>query len=427
MANVTIKLLITGRLKVSYLAQLIKKSVFIHNVLETFATKITIVAIGFASSVVTARYLGPEGRGILVVLITITGMAMQFANFGLHASNTYFIAKDRDKLPQIIGNTLWLSLVGGSVILIIVLSILYYNQNLIIGIPISYLLITLISIPFSLFFMLGQNILLGLQEVRTYNMSELFLRLASFIVIALLLIVLEQDVAAVVTVNTFFAIVFSLGIMKILLPNESKLFSFDTSLFKQMIRYGFKAYLAAIFSFLVIRFDILMVNYFLGPNNAGVYSIAVQIADLLYILPVTIGMILFPKISRMKEGSWEFTKKTVWVTAGIMFVVCFLTAFFARPFITLFYGNAFSGATEPLLWLLPGIYALSLQTIFMNYFVGIGFPTYAVYYHFIGFGSNVFLNYILIPKFSLNGAAIASTLSYSIIFFAALYFFKKEK
>ena len=36
---------------------------FIHKVSETFLTRIGVIGLGFISSVITARTLGPEGRG----------------------------------------------------------------------------------------------------------------------------------------------------------------------------------------------------------------------------------------------------------------------------------------------------------------------------------------------------------------------------
>jgi O-antigen/teichoic acid export membrane protein len=403
----------------------LKASTFARDVSITFVTKVAVVLIGFASSIITARYLGPEGRGILVVLMTIAGIASHFGNFGLHASNTYFVAQDRKRLHRIVGNSFWLSLVGGSVIGCIAFGVLYSNQGLITGIPLPLLIVALLSVPFTLLFMLEQNILLGIQKIKDYNLFEFAKQLMTFLVVAALLILLGQGVSAAIATTTFFAIVFGLFLMKDLQSGGGTYFGFDLALFRQMLRYGLKAYLAALFAFLVIRFDMLMVNYFLSAREAGVYSVTVQIVDLLYMLPVVIGMILFPKVSGMKEGSWEFTRKVAWVTTGLMFVICFIAALLARPFIVFLYGDAFGGAVGALHWLLPGIFALSVQTVFMNYFVGIGLPVYAVCYHLIGFVLNFALNLMLIPMYSINGAAIASTAAYLIICLISFYFFHR--
>jgi len=406
--------------KINFIQHL-KTSVFFQQVSLTFGTRTFIFIIGFASSIITARYLGPEGKGILAVLMTITGIISQFGNFGFHAANTYFVAKDRGKLTKIIGNTLWLSLLGGSIISLITLGIFFINHNFLTNIPFYLILFALLAMPFNLLFMLGQNIFLGIQKIKVFNFLELTRQLTTFLIIAMLLVLLHQGVKAVVITNTVFAVIFSLLVLNVLQPIGGNVYYFDFNLFKKMIRYGIKAYLAALFAFLVIRFDMLMVNYYLGSNDAGVYSIAANIADILYMLPVSFGMILFPKVSGMKEGSWEFTKKVAWVTTLIMFFVCSFVALIAKPFIIFFYGNAFSGTIEALWWLLPGIFALSIETVIVQFLNSIGLPISVVFYWLIGFLINLLLNMIFIPNFGIIGASITSSISYILLFILILY------
>lgn len=420
MANGVITGIIEG-FEIERLVQRLRTSVFVRHISLTFGTRIAILIVGFASSIITARYLGPEGRGILAVLMTITGIAVQFGNFGLHTSNTYFIAKDKERLPKIIGNTLWLSLLGGALISLITLTILYFNQNIVAGIPFSLVLIALLSIPFILLFMLGQNILLGIQKIKIYNIFELINRIVTFLVVAILLILLNQGVGAVVATTTFLAAAFGLLLIKYL-PVKSLIF--DLRLFKEMASYGLKAYLAGLFAFLAIRFDMLMVNYFLGPGKSGIYSITVQIADLLYMLPVAIGTILFPKVSGMREGKWPFTRKVAWMTLAIMFFVCSIAALMAKPLIIFFYGNVFSEAVEALWWRLPGILMSSINTIFMNFFAGKGMPIIVVISPFLALVVNLILNIYLIPILGINGASLTSSIAYLLMLIVSIFYLK---
>src|SRR5258708_26664686 len=77
-----------------------------RNVLETYGTRVLVLIITFATAVVIARELGPTGRGFYAVAVTIGAIGAQFGNLGLHASNIYYVAKDRGLLPALIGNTL---------------------------------------------------------------------------------------------------------------------------------------------------------------------------------------------------------------------------------------------------------------------------------------------------------------------------------
>jgi len=77
-----------------------------RSVLETYGTRVLVVAVTFATAVVIARELGPTGRGFYAVAATVGAIGVQFGNLGLHASNIYHVAKDRALLPALIGNTL---------------------------------------------------------------------------------------------------------------------------------------------------------------------------------------------------------------------------------------------------------------------------------------------------------------------------------
>ena len=70
-------------------------STFLLNVAETLLTRIVMIPIGLITSVILARVLGPEGRGLYAVAATISAIGEQFGNFGLHASNTYYVARDK--------------------------------------------------------------------------------------------------------------------------------------------------------------------------------------------------------------------------------------------------------------------------------------------------------------------------------------------
>ena len=57
-------------------------------VLETFSTRIFLIILSLITSVFVARTLGPEGRGLYAIALTIGMLGVQFSNLGLHSSNT---------------------------------------------------------------------------------------------------------------------------------------------------------------------------------------------------------------------------------------------------------------------------------------------------------------------------------------------------
>ena len=386
---------------------------FVHKVAETFATRVLLIGIGLITSVIVARILEPEGRGFYAVAAAVGAIGVQFGNLGLHASNTYYVAKDRSLLPGLVGNTLVVSFIfggGGAFAAWIVFSLWPALA------PVNgfLLIIALTWVPFGLAYMLIQNLLLGLQEVRAYNVVELTTKILSVCLIALVIALNLTNVETVFFAGLVSLLISFLWALWRLKPYLHKIPLPSLLLFKENIRYGLKAYLAAFFAFLVLRIDLLMVKYILGSEQAGYYSIAATMADMVYMLPVVIGTILFPKLSALSDNrkKWELTKKISYGVGCLMIVLVVAAVLLAKPVTGFLYGKAFLPAVPAFIWLMPAILLLSVNTILINYFASIGMPKIVIYSPGMAALLNIVLNIYLIPARGCVGAAWSSVAAY---------------
>ena len=87
----------------------------------------------------------------------------------------------------------------------------------------------------------------------------------------------------------------------------------------------------------------------------------------------------------------------------------------ASPLISFLYGSAFLPAAPAFQWLLPGIVALSVSTILMNYGGAIGMPRVTWVAPSLGFVANVTFNLWLIPAAGIVGASLSSTIAYGLV------------
>src|SRR5437867_4574809 len=165
---------------------------FAWKVGETFATRVFLIGAGVVASVLVARTLGPEGRGLYAVAGALAGVGVQFGNLGLHSANTYFAARDRSLLPRLAGNSLAVSAALGAAAIALLWSAAVLRPDIVpLGGPL--LLLVSASIPIGLGYLLLQNLLIGVQEVRAFNRIEIVTRLVSLTLIAL--VILERTVS----------------------------------------------------------------------------------------------------------------------------------------------------------------------------------------------------------------------------------------
>lgn len=395
-----------------------KMSQLVANISATFLTRMIIIGLSVITGIITARALGPEGKGILAAITAVTGIALQFGNLGLHASNTYLVSKDQQALPKIAGNNVWVSIVGGTLIGSAIVILGWASPATLGDVPLGLLSIAVIALPFSFLTLFGQNLMIGLQRIRRYNAIELLGTLFALIVTIAIFVILHFGVRAAVWMTS--GITITSAIMYLWAQRKETPFAsrFDGSLFQQMFRYGFKSYVASLLSYFIIRSDVLLLNGFRGASETGIYSIAVQFADLLYLLPITAGTMLFPVIARLQEAQ-EQSETTQRITRNLFPLLLGLSAIVAviiTPIISFFFGSAFSAAALPLIILLPGIIFLSLETILIYDLSGRGLPPVTYITPAIGFVLNLGLNIWLIPSHGMIAAAVSSSIAYFIMF-----------
>ena len=126
-------------------------------------------------------------------------------------------------------------------------------------------------------------------------------------------------------------------------------------------------------AFLVLRVDVLFVQLLLGSEETGYYAVAVGLADNVYLLPVVVATLLFPRLSatndegrRVETGENRNSSRRIRhghrrTARGLL----------AEPVIQYFW-TAFLPAGAGLSVAFPGIVFLSVNTPFMNYFAAIG-------------------------------------------------------
>src|SRR5258708_8621151 len=168
-----------------------------RNVLEPYGTRVLVLIIKFGKAVVIAGELGPTGRGLYAVAVTLGAIGAQFGNLGLHASNIYYVAKDRGLLPALIGNTLAVVFVACIVAALGGIGFAFWpNASPVHG---TLLLLPLASVPVGLAFLLTQRLLLCVNEVLAYNNISCGGKLFSLMLICVLALAQES------TVELFFA------------------------------------------------------------------------------------------------------------------------------------------------------------------------------------------------------------------------------
>jgi len=288
--------------------------------------------------------------------------------------------------------------------------------------------IAAISIPFQLLTLIGLNIFLAIGKVREFNLLDLIGQ--SFVLVNALvaLIALQAGLETLIKLNTIASILVGLVVILLLrsagerISNSEQRWSGDLKLLQQMMKYGIKSHISILAGTLIFRADLLVVNHFRGASEAGVYSLATQMSIMLMMLPSVIATLLFPRVTAEQDERGEKTCIVARYTALIMLICC-LAAAPLSLLLPLVYGPAFSASSTQLLILLPGVYLIGLESVLVQHFNAMGLPKTIPLFWGITLVINLLLVFALVPHFGARGAAIASTISYSLISFLMIAYF----
>jgi len=167
----------------------------------------------------------------------------------------------------------------------------------------------------------------------------------------------------------------------------------------------------------ILHLDVLLIQWFQGSAQTGVYRAALTLAEFLWFVPRILQMTLLHSTSKLwsesdHERITDIASKTTRYTLLFTLLLVIGLAALARPFVTTYYGPEFEGAVEPLLILLPG--ALGFAVARPLFAIGQGNGDLRPLNYATGGAALVNLvgNLLLIPQFGIRGAAVATTTSY---------------
>lgn len=393
---------------------------FSTQILWTLAARLLAIVSNVAAGVIVARWLGAAGVGSLAVLNVTIATAVLLGSAGLPSTTTYFIARDSRCLPSVSANALIFALIGGGALGCGVLAWAGAGAALFTDIPLTVVAVAATSIPFQLITLLGANIFLGVGSIGHFNTFDTLRQSATLLNALLALVVAGAGLRALVSLNTTASVLLS-GLVIWVIYRYLKTLDVkwkwqpDGELFGRMARNGLRFHVATLVPLLIFRADLLIVKYFRGAVEAGVYDVATQVSLMLMLLPGVVGALLFPRVTAAQDKEGNLTCAATRHTAFFMLVTCLATvpAVLALPAI---YGAAFADATVQSWLLLPGVFFVSIESVLVQHFSAMGLPRQIPLFWVATLAANLALNFTLVPAWGARGAALASAVSYTMIF-----------
>jgi len=386
----------------------------------TGAAEIPLQLISFLSGIIITRVLGANIFGVFVAASAVTNIGRIIATLGLQKGVLRYIGLCREEQPQVNGIVLAALALTLSIGALIVLLLTLLSGTLathvfaVDGIGGAIALLAW-AIPFTSVFLVLTSVLQAFESITL--MAILRKVVQPLLMLALLLLFfwfgmrLSALIWRMIVANLLLGVVAFYYVRR--LPQLNRLAApRDFSRVPALLRFGVPLFVAEIIHIFMLRSDVLMISAFLTADQVGIYGVVVRLTGLLLVPLVSLDTIIFPMLSgylarddtasvgriyRLSSHWAMLTSLPLYITAWV----------YAADLLALF-GTEFSGGVVALRVIIIGLCFRSLAGAVAGVLIIGGHSKLIMINSAIAASMNLAANYQLIPRFGIEGAAIAT-------------------
>ena len=369
---------------------------------------------------VTASQLGVDGRGTFVVGTTLVGMVTALTG-GITASAAYQISNQRREPGVVLLNGSVLA--GGLAGIAIAAGLTGWQaasgdwRMIAPAAGSAAAAVVLTSVIAGVF--------LGREAIVRYNVALVLPPFLALIAILFTLFALGRETPAA-ALTAFAAGQWAAVPLLLLLGSKTLLHGMrlEAALAATLFRFAFLAGIASVMSYLNYRADTFVVKHFEGSSGVGVYSSAVLLTEAVWQFSGSLALAAYARVGGMdRQAAAVLTSRVMRHTLVILFVVC-AGLFVVAPVLVGALPSSFAGASTALRILLPGTLLYGLGAALSGFYTyQRGMPWVAAAIASTGLVMDIGLDFVLIPSMGVNGAALASSIAYTVAILGAVAVF----
>ncbi len=199
---------------------------------------------------------------------------------------------------------------------------------------------------------------------------------------------------------------------------------------KTLLRYAWPLTLFLIFYEFILTLDLYFVKGLLHSDYlTGIYNAAITVGRIPYYLFYALTIILLPAISkttaeRNTQETESLVNKSLRLLTFLLFPLVTLLVCYAPQALHIFYGPKYAAAIAPMSIFTIGVGFLTVFYVLSFALNGAGLVKIPMKLSFFGFIGMIALNFLLIPRFELIGAALATTIVSFVLMLSILTYTK---
>jgi O-antigen/teichoic acid export membrane protein len=389
------------------------------DVLAVLGNRLVIFAIALVLASARGHFLGVEAFGVFSVGILLPALLATALNLGISISSVYFVGRGEVGIRQALRSGLLLAAIMSAAGLALCgLILAQWGHAIFPDVPPTILWIALASFPLLLVRTILAGLLQAVEDFRSYNRLLVF-EFVSTLVLTLLAFQFWQatPAAAVLAVAAGMLLTVLASLRAVSRHAANDHHPHVPNYTRDSLHYGWKANVSNVLAYLNYRLDVVLVNFFVGTAGAGIYTATLVLSERLWALSQAVSTVTFPRLASLHaspDKANQITEQTSRCVLVITLLISVAIAAVAYPLLTLIYGASFGVGASTLIILLPGCVIASATRVLTNSLAAAGYVGWNAIAAGLLLTVDVVANLVLLPRMGIRGAAIASTLGWTV-------------
>ena len=404
--------------------------------IASVAADIGPLVAGGVLSIVLARAIGPAGNGQYALLATVVNVAVLIFSMGLSAGITYEVSRGSWPLARAFRQSYVAAVVLGVAGSAAGLGFYVITRHDVLrSFDVSTVIVALAAVPALLAVQFACALLLGANRYEGYATVQLASAGVTLVVGGALAIAygLAGAIVGFTSASLCSALV-GVVLLRRRRATDPVARGDGGEAFRRAARFGLPGWIGNIFQQANYRFDVLILAGYAATREVGVYSVALTLTSVAWVLPHGLQMVLFPRTADLdaaaEAGEITAAESDAAVTRGtrhsvLLLLPAGLIVALMLAAVPLVYGRRFDQTVLLGFVLLPGVLTLGAGKVLASVVAGRGAPRYNLYTSMLTAIITMVLYFSLIPAFGAWGAAIGSSLSYVITSLITAIFFRR--
>ncbi len=385
----------------------------IRNILSTGAVRLLNALSGFVLLWLATNGMGAAAWGVSGLILLNVTLLIMLAEMVSNAVVYYSSRRNTKSLIQLsVGFTLALLAFFASTFL----GLSFFPDFFHLLVPQGYAVHILLLVLLGSLHNINLYLLLGRERIKAFNTLFLlqFLSQLAVMAIALHLAGIRNELAYVISLYASYLVPLAVAYVAYIIPLLKANSGLPDANLREMIAFGSLTQTSSFVHMLNRRLSFYVIRYFTGNAALGVFNSGVQLTEGFRLIGHSIALVQFSSISNSSDPEYarRLTIRLMKLSIVLTFVALAALLLVPPGVFEWLFSREFGQIRLVVAGLAPGVLALSANAIFSHYFSGTGRPKYNLFASLAGFAVVLPALFVLIPRLSIFGAALAASLAY---------------